>query len=71
MTGYTDGVSPVKVLADYVDLELTNFIKTLVDEYTTFERRDHSCGYGCSDHASWNRAGYPSSSVFEPVTNIR
>jgi hypothetical protein len=27
--------------------------------------------YGCSDHASFYRAGYPSSSVFEPVTNIR
>ena len=26
--------------------------------------------YGCSDHASYNRAGFVSSSVFEPVTNV-
>jgi leucyl aminopeptidase len=71
MTAWTDGTSPVKVLSDFTDPDLTVFIKTLVKAYTPFELRDHRCGYGCSDHASWDRAGYPSSSVFEPVTNPR
>ena len=46
MTGYGDfTTTPVKVLADFTDVELTNYIKTLVDEYTLFTRRDHTCGY--------------------------
>ncbi|WP_414640726.1 hypothetical protein [Archangium sp.] len=24
-----------------------------------------TCGYGCSDHASWNSAGFPASMPFE------
>ena len=45
MTGYGDyTTTPVKVLADFTDVELTNYIKTLLDEYTAFTRRDHSCG---------------------------
>jgi len=72
MTAYTDqDTRPVKVLTDFVDAELTAFSKKLITEYTSLTWRDSTCGYGCSDHASWNRAGYPSSTTFEPVTNPR
>lgn len=26
------------------------------------------CGYACSDHASWNEQGYPTTMPFEAVT---
>jgi len=70
MTAYTpNGQTPAKVLYDYTDTELAAFTATVLEEYTSLTWRTHTCGYGCSDHASYNRAGYPSSSIFEPMTN--
>jgi len=45
--------------------DLTAFIRKLVETYTTTPWINGSCGYACSDHASWDRAGYASSFVFE------
>src|SRR3546814_4944536 len=28
-------------------------------------RGTYTCGYGCSDHASWTNAGYPAAMMFE------
>jgi len=70
MTAYrSNPTQPVKVLYDFVTRELADFTTTIVDEYTSLTWGRYSCGYGCSDHASWNRAGYDSSSIFEPQTN--
>ena len=71
MTAYTEPGLQVRVINDNTDAPLTAFITTVIDEYTNFTWRSYGCGYGCSDHASYNRAGYPSSSVFEPKTNPR
>jgi len=69
MTAYTEPGLQIRVIQDNTDPALSLFTTTIVEEYTTFTWRYHSCGYGCSDHSSWNRAGYPSSSIFEPKTN--
>jgi len=64
MTGYGSG-GPIGVVGDFVDLELTAFVKVLIDTYSLLNYVDTRCGYACSDHASWNRAGYRSSFPFE------
>jgi len=70
MTAYTpNSQTPAKVLYDFTNTELAAFTATVLEEYTSLTWRTHSCGYGCSDHASYYRAGYPSSSIFEPQTN--
>jgi len=70
MTAYTpNSQTPAKVLYDFTNTELAAFTASVLEEYTSLTWRTHTCGYGCSDHASWNRAGYPSSSIFEPQTN--
>jgi len=70
MTAYTPTAqTPAKVLYDYTNAELADFTATVLEEYTTLTWRTHTCGYGCSDHASYNRAGYASASIFEPTTN--
>lgn len=69
MTAYTEPGLQIRVIQDNTDPSLTLFTTAIVEEYTDFAWRYYSCGYGCSDHASWNRAGYPSSSIFEPKTN--
>jgi len=50
----------VGIVTDFVDPSLTDFIKKLVDAYLDIPWVATKCGYACSDHASWNKAGYPS-----------
>jgi leucyl aminopeptidase len=52
-------------LQDFVDPALTTFTKSLVDTYNSIPWDESECGYACSDHASWNRQGYPSAFPFE------
>ncbi|KAH8155685.1 uncharacterized protein LAJ45_00695 [Morchella importuna] len=64
MTGYSPN-NVIAVYTDYVSTALTNFIKTIVPVYTSLPVITDVCGYGCSDHASANSAGYPASFVTE------
>ncbi|TFY69933.1 hypothetical protein EVJ58_g152 [Rhodofomes roseus] len=50
----------VGVIVDYVDADLTELNKQLVDLYLDIPYVETKCGYACSDHASWAKAGYPS-----------
>ncbi|KAF8552247.1 Zn-dependent exopeptidase [Imleria badia] len=50
----------VGVIVDYVDDGLTKHNKLLVDAYLSIPYVETKCGYACSDHASWSKAGYPS-----------
>ncbi|KAJ6599242.1 peptidase [Mycena vulgaris] len=55
----------VGLIMDFVDLPLTEFNKQLVDTYLDIPWVETECGYACSDHASWRKAGYPSSFTIE------
>lgn len=72
MTMYTKNPSVITIMTDNVDTQLTEFLKKLVPEYTNKNIELSRCGYACSDHASWNRAGYrtcmPAETLFE-LTN--
>lgn len=67
MTGYVKPGTDerVGVMVDHVDAELTTFLRRLVEEYSGLQWVDSACGYGCSDHASWSKAGYRSAFPFE------
>ncbi|KAH8824635.1 aminopeptidase [Flagelloscypha sp. PMI_526] len=68
MTGYTKpGFNEtIAIIPDFTDASLNTFVGQLVDKYlTTPKETSPPCGYGCSDHASWNKQGYPSSFPFE------
>lgn len=54
-----------------VDPDITAFNKLLVNAYLDIPYVETQCGYGCSDHASWTRAGYPASFTFESAFNNR
>ena len=67
MTGY---VPPQKkpilgIATDNVNADLANLLKVYAQEYCDIEPKDVQCGYGCSDHYSWYKAGYPSVFSFE------
>ncbi|EJF59454.1 peptidase [Dichomitus squalens LYAD-421 SS1] len=50
----------VGIVTDYTDPDLTEFNKKLVEQYLSVPWVETKCGHACSDHASWNKAGYPS-----------
>lgn len=70
MIGYPASFdTPIGVTTDVVDPALTQFSRMLIDVYCKIEHANSVCGYGCSDHASWTRAGYPSAFPFEAPFN--
>ncbi|CCG80946.1 Putative uncharacterized protein [Taphrina deformans PYCC 5710] len=71
MTGYISktidagGPEALGVITDFVDQDLTRFIKTVIGGYCSLPYVETQCGYACSDHASASRAGYRSAFVIE------
>lgn len=55
----------VGVITDFVDPDLTEYIKKIVTTYCDIPYIETKCGYACSDHASAAKAGYPSAFVIE------
>ncbi|KAI8837913.1 hypothetical protein BJ741DRAFT_602293 [Chytriomyces cf. hyalinus JEL632] len=68
-TGFTPPGLPRKIgiSRDFVNPPLQAFVRTLVATYGggDFKIVDESCGYACSDHASWTRAGYAAAYLFD------
>jgi leucyl aminopeptidase len=70
MTGYSNRNDPTMwLITDNVDPDLTNYIETLITTYVKQPVGRSRCGYACSDHASWNKAGIPASFPFEASFN--
>ncbi|KAI8079738.1 uncharacterized protein BX664DRAFT_341357 [Halteromyces radiatus] len=66
MTGYVGTNNEViGIVTDHVDEKLTDFLKSLVDNYASIPYTSTKCGYACSDHASWRKAGFPSAFTIE------
>jgi leucyl aminopeptidase len=66
MTGYPNPAKKdIGIVTDFVDKDLTALVRGMVKEYTPLPSGDFKCGYGCSDHASWDEAGYPTVFPFE------
>ncbi|WP_115707501.1 aminopeptidase LapA [Legionella sainthelensi] len=61
MTGYrVDPKDPTMwVFTDYTDEKLSNFVAQLIKTYVHVPVDYSECGYGCSDHASWDEIGVP------------
>ncbi|KAN0132113.1 hypothetical protein V8E53_010150 [Lactarius tabidus] len=55
----------VGIIVDFVDKEITQVNKQLVEAYLDIPYVETKCGYACSDHASWSKAGYRSSFTIE------
>ncbi|GAB2608390.1 M20/M25/M40 family metallo-hydrolase [Novilysobacter erysipheiresistens] len=73
MTNYAAGSSvDMQLLTDYSNADLQQFLRDIFDEYLAplgLVRGTYTCGYGCSDHASWTSAGYPAAMMFEASFN--
>ena len=71
MTNYNAGTTlDMRLVTDFSNAPLRTFVGQLFATYLAPVGMDlgaTSCGYACSDHASWTYAGYPSAFVIEPV----
>lgn len=69
MTNYKDGAPhDIQIISDNSNNDLLAFFRQLFDTYLAplgMARRNVACGYGCSDHASWNARGFPAGMIFE------
>ncbi|OXA54365.1 Leucine aminopeptidase A [Folsomia candida] len=65
------GRDEIGIYTDHVNAEVTTLLRLLVDGYCTYTWINKTCGYGCSDHASWTNygfpAGFPAETVFHPL----
>lgn len=56
-------------MTDFTSAWLRDYLKATNDIYVGARIVDDECGYGCSDHASWYRQGYPTVMPFEARLN--
>ncbi|MCP4664104.1 MAG: M20/M25/M40 family metallo-hydrolase [bacterium] len=60
MTDYFGSAEDISLIDDYTSTELTAFLGDLIDAYQPSLLWTYTtCGYGCSDHASWHNRGFP------------
>jgi leucyl aminopeptidase len=52
-------------MTDFTSAWLHDYFKAVNTTYLHAQVVDDKCGYGCSDHASWHRQGYPALMPFE------
>ncbi|MGJ7902583.1 M20/M25/M40 family metallo-hydrolase [Lysobacter sp. 1R34A] len=70
MTNYrTSGAPAVRLVSDYSNSSLQQFLRDLYTTYLGGTVGSYTCGYGCSDHASWTSAGFPAAIYFEGGTS--
>jgi leucyl aminopeptidase len=71
MTNYQGSDRDIWVIQDHTSAAQNEFLIRLIDAYVGATWGLAVCGYACSDHASWNRAGIPASMPFESRSDQR
>jgi len=71
MTNYKGNLgNDIVIFQDYTNAAQNQFVRDLITTYQpTLVIGTSSCGYGCSDHASWHNKSYPASLPFESTFN--
>lgn len=70
MTSYPgNGEFVIGSETDYTSAWLRDVLVGINDTYLHAKIVEDQCGYGCSDHASWYRQGYPTLMPFEATLN--
>ncbi|NVJ50124.1 MAG: M20/M25/M40 family metallo-hydrolase [Gammaproteobacteria bacterium] len=71
MTGYkAPSAKDIVFMTDYTNAEQNQFMYDLLDHYyPEIDYATDTCGYACSDHASWHVNGYAASMPFESYSS--
>jgi leucyl aminopeptidase len=66
MTNYKGTANDIVLFTDYTDSKQNAFLAQLMTAYLPDLKLGYDkCGYACSDHASWQALGFPTSMPFE------
>jgi leucyl aminopeptidase len=65
MTNYRGSAKDIWLINDFTSAAQNAFLGRLIDTYVGATWGTDACGYACSDHVSWHRAGVPASMPFE------
>ncbi len=65
MVAYPGSSRSLTFYDDFTSKELSVWSEQLYGMYVGLNVKHDQCGYGCSDHASWDRFGYPAIMPFE------
>lgn len=60
-----DGEQKIGLMTDYTSPWLRSLFTLINNSYVNASFIEDTCGYGCSDHASWHRQGYHAVIPFE------
>ena len=71
MTNYQGSDRDIWLIDDFTSPAQNKFLAALIERYTTATWGVDRCGYACSDHASWHRAGVPASMPHETRSRDR
>jgi len=71
MTNYKGSDKDIWLMKDFTDAAQNTFLTRLIDTYVGATWGLDVCGYACSDHAAWHRAGVPASMPFESASRDR
>jgi leucyl aminopeptidase len=71
MTNYQGSDLDIWLIEDFTSRAQNAFLGRLIDTYVGASWGVDVCGYACSDHASWHRAGVPASMPFESRSSER
>lgn len=69
MVNFNGSDLDIVMMDDFTNADQNRFIGNLIDEYVKVSWGYDSCGYACSDHASWTAQGFPASIPFEARKN--
>jgi leucyl aminopeptidase len=67
MTNYKGSTPDIVLVTDNTNAAQNTFVNSLIDTYLGLTRSTSTCGYSCSDHASWHSRGFVASLPFEAV----
>jgi leucyl aminopeptidase len=70
MTSFPGAGNQIVFMTDFTNPSLTEFAEKLVDSYVKVKWSTDKCGYACSDHASWHKAGYSAIMPFEATMQL-
>ncbi len=66
-----EDTEPVYTLVtDYTNEPLTDTLQVIAGAYSGLVVTRSECGYACSDHASWTKAGVPSAFAMEAAMDV-
>ncbi len=71
MTNFQGSDRDIWLIDDFTSKPQNAFLAQLIERYTTATWGSDRCGYACSDHASWHRAGVPASMPHETRSRDR